>query len=56
MKIADLILNYGYSHDNHIVRKDLVSWFSQTQPELSIRSIDSAIVKSKYSTNNFQKN
>lgn len=43
MKIADLILDYGYSHDRHIVRKDLVSWIMQTHPELSIRSIDSAI-------------
>ena len=43
MKIADLILDYGYSHDGHIVRKDLVSWIMQTHPELSIRSIDSAI-------------
>lgn len=43
MKIADLILDYGYSHDRHIVRKDLVSWITHTHPELSIRSIDSAI-------------
>lgn len=43
MKIANLILDYGYSHDRHIVRKELVSWIMQTHPELSIRSIDSAI-------------
>ena len=43
MKIADLILDYGYSHDKYIVRKELVSWITQAHPELSIRSIDSAI-------------
>ncbi|MBR4978443.1 MAG: hypothetical protein IKY95_05760 [Bacteroidales bacterium] len=43
MKIADLILDYGYSHDRYIMRKDLVSWITQAHPQISIRSIDTAI-------------
>lgn len=43
MKIADIILNYVYSHDGAFVRSDFISWMSQNYPDISKRSIDTAI-------------
>ena len=43
MKIADIILNYVYSHDRAFVRSEFISWMSQNYPSISERSIDTAI-------------
>lgn len=43
MKIANIILNYVYSHDRAFVRSDFISWMSQNYPDISKRSIDTAI-------------
>lgn len=43
MKIADIILNYVYSHDRALVRSEFISWMSQNYPSISGRSIDTAI-------------
>ena len=43
MKIADIILNYVYSHDRALVRSEFILWMSQNYPSISERSIDTAI-------------
>lgn len=43
MKIADIIMDYAYSHERVLVRKNLITWMSNNYPDIPERSIDTAI-------------
>lgn len=43
MTNADIILDYAYGHNETIVHKELVRWFSEKYPNESVRSMDTAL-------------
>ena len=43
MTNADIILNFARSHDNNIVRKEFMRWYSHEFPNCSLGSIDIAL-------------
>ena len=44
MKVSDLILDYAYTHNRKVVRKELMSWFKSNHPSISTRTVDSALL------------